>query len=94
MAIPLANPTTINATYDEIWLSDFRISAPYPNGPVRVSAVIDEARTVNAQTGEKELRGLPGQHRMDIMNFFNVATPAELQVMGAVLLAVKARMGI
>ena len=95
MAIPLNEPVTVPPTeqkvFDEFWLADFRIMAFDPNKPVKVVARIEKARTLEG--GAKEL--MPnGSHNYVEVDFFKNATEEDLQIMGALLLRIKAKAGI
>jgi len=94
-AIPLDNPATVPAspakTYDELWLSSLGVQAQNPNARVVIRARLEKARTL--PDGKKEL--MPGGGvDVCIPDFFASATESELQLMGAILLAIKARAGV
>lgn len=92
MPIPLTNPVTVPETvFDEVWMSSLNVMAGNPNKPVRVVAQIHEAAT--AQDGSKLLR--PNSVKtVELKDFFAVATPDELQIMGGLIMAIKARAGL
>jgi hypothetical protein len=90
MPINLSNPVVVPETqFNEVWLSSLQISAPDPNGKVRITATIEEART--DEHGVKELRGPKGVHKLDMKDFFASASPIELQIMVNLITAIKNR---
>lgn len=95
MPIELDAPVTVPAeeakTYNEVWMSFMQVMATDPNQPVRVIASMDKARTL--ADGSKELM-VGGRKNVNLPDFFGMATTEELQIMGAVILAIKARAGL
>lgn len=91
MPINLTTPTVVpSITYNEVWLSNLQVMAGNPNKPVRVVAQIHEAATVD---GKKVLRP-DSVKTVDLKDFFAAATPAELQIMGGLIMAIQARAGL
>ena len=91
-AIILNNPgvvaPTTEAVYPILWLSDFHIYAQNPNNPVNISAQIDKMRVVDVdKDGNPKSYELMsgGSTRVEINDFFNVATLGQLEVAHSLL---------
>lgn len=88
---PVVTPATDAVTYDEVWLSDLHVMAPNPNGAVGLRATIFPARTL--ESGEKELNK-EAATVVKVDDFFADAGESELELMYALILAIKARAGV
>lgn len=88
---PVTTPAVESATYDEVWLGDLHVMANDPNRPVGMRATLYPARTL--ESGEKELnRDAAVVVKVD--DFFQEADQSELELMYALILAIKARAGV
>lgn len=87
-------PPVETKIYDEGWLSMFHVEAPNVNGDANICARIKKVRRINEGTPEEYKEESGSEININIDNFFQTATPEELQVMAMLLTIIKARAGI
>ena len=103
-AIPLSNvvvtPAVSAISYDVLWMSAFNVMGRDPSRPVRVTATVNAATYVSnismisgISTIISHLVCGPICGQVNIPDFFSVATPTEMSLMGGLILAVQARAG-